>query len=345
MKSKSFFKQKGKMLLVALLFAWFSFGLADEKRIDYLQDPDQDGLTTAEELAIGTDPYNPDTDGDGYTDSVEVESGYDPLKPAPGDKLIQKTTEKTVQTEEELKENVNLTDQFIEKLKKEKTEEFEILNNKKDGEINSKNISLTAQDVEKLAQQVMEEASLNNSFNPLPDEQFKILAEVKEKDLKKKKEKEKSQIEQYLTTTGFIVAAGMPFDVTGGGNSQAKDFINSLNKSIEEGNPGVVKSAKTKLERMLEELKQVETPFVLKDLHIRWVSLLNYLINLDGSAIFKKNDPIAMSLLAGQIQAIINETKEIEADFSQVIEEYSIGNQEENNKKDLTSDATNIKEK
>ena len=93
------------MLLVALLFAWFSFGLADEKRIDYLQDPDQDGLTTAEELAIGTDPYNPDTDGDGYTDSVEVESGYDPLKPAPGDKLIQKTTEKTAQTEEELKEN------------------------------------------------------------------------------------------------------------------------------------------------------------------------------------------------------------------------------------------------
>jgi len=35
-------------------------------------DSDLDGLTDAEELALGTDPNNPDTDGDGFSDGVEV---------------------------------------------------------------------------------------------------------------------------------------------------------------------------------------------------------------------------------------------------------------------------------
>lgn len=46
-----------------------------------VDDPDKDGLTTAEELMIyKTDPRNPDTDNDGYRDGAEVTSGHDPLK-------------------------------------------------------------------------------------------------------------------------------------------------------------------------------------------------------------------------------------------------------------------------
>ena len=42
-------------------------------------DSDADGLTNAEELALGTDIMNKDTDGDGFEDGAEVNSGYDPL--------------------------------------------------------------------------------------------------------------------------------------------------------------------------------------------------------------------------------------------------------------------------
>lgn len=43
-------------------------------------DPDNDGLTTAQEEALGTDPFNPDTDGDGLLDGEEVrQHGTDPL--------------------------------------------------------------------------------------------------------------------------------------------------------------------------------------------------------------------------------------------------------------------------
>lgn len=42
-------------------------------------DSDGDGLTDAEELARGTNPYSADTDGDGITDGLEVAQGTDPL--------------------------------------------------------------------------------------------------------------------------------------------------------------------------------------------------------------------------------------------------------------------------
>ena len=42
-------------------------------------DSDGDGLSDAEEAAIGTDPGNPDTSGDGIPDGVKVATGVDPL--------------------------------------------------------------------------------------------------------------------------------------------------------------------------------------------------------------------------------------------------------------------------
>jgi YD repeat-containing protein len=44
-------------------------------------DPDNDGLTNAQEIALGTDPLNFDTDGDGYPDGLEVALGSNPLDP------------------------------------------------------------------------------------------------------------------------------------------------------------------------------------------------------------------------------------------------------------------------
>lgn len=45
------------------------------------QDPDGDGLTTAEELALGTDPNLPDSNGDGLEDGLSFWAGYNPASP------------------------------------------------------------------------------------------------------------------------------------------------------------------------------------------------------------------------------------------------------------------------
>jgi hypothetical protein len=45
-------------------------------------DDDNDALTDAQEIALGTNPLEADTDGDGFDDGMEVAAGTDPLDPA-----------------------------------------------------------------------------------------------------------------------------------------------------------------------------------------------------------------------------------------------------------------------
>ena len=42
-------------------------------------DSDEDGLTDADEVGLGTDPDNSDSDDDGFSDGDEVAQGADPL--------------------------------------------------------------------------------------------------------------------------------------------------------------------------------------------------------------------------------------------------------------------------
>lgn len=42
-------------------------------------DSDNDGLTDADEVGLGTDPDDPDSDDDGFTDGDEIAQGADPM--------------------------------------------------------------------------------------------------------------------------------------------------------------------------------------------------------------------------------------------------------------------------
>lgn len=51
-----------------------------EPKSIYTTDSDQDGLTDAQELALGTNPFSSDSDSDGLTDLEEVQRGLEPCQ-------------------------------------------------------------------------------------------------------------------------------------------------------------------------------------------------------------------------------------------------------------------------
>ncbi len=343
---KNFPRKKTVVLLFLLLFTSFfwgsGFSWADEDGLNYFQDKDGDGLTDQEELALGTDPEKSDTDGDGYSDKVEIESGYDPLVAAPGDRLIEISSEEVEVAGES---DVNLTDVFLEKVQKNESSLFQDLDQEtltdlsdEKGGMNEEISSglgeldqmggqmMDVGQMEGLLSQTFSGAGIEEEFPEIKEEDLNILPKVKEENEKKKKKIEKKQIEEYLATLGFVMLTNAPFEA---GNEQ--EFLGQLNfliggfqADIGQGNSKRMQEYKKRGEEVLDSMYELETPYVLKDTHQEVVQLVQYLINQNEKALFDQEDPIKMGLYLGKIQVSLERLAALNGEIQEVLKEYEI---------------------
>lgn len=285
------------------------FALAEEGSIsnkNIFQDIDQDGLSDAEESVYGTDPRNPDTDSDSYSDGVEVKGGYDPLKPAPNDKIIPKINPQVLSdaNEKRSENSVNLTEEINQKavaLLEEKTKE-------------NKEIEIT--DINALIEESLESKI---TFDDLPIIDLSAI-KIKRQNYEKLGEterlaKEKKDTLEYIAAVAYIFAVNSPQEI-----SVFEDLENLMDKITGQvmiftssgfSDTSYFKNLADKGEQITEQLKEIEVPQNMLELHVQGMQIAEYALILRKVS-FDQNDPYA---------SIINLSKA--ANFIELMQNFS----------------------
>lgn len=321
-----------KSLFVFLFLAVFSFGflaLADEQEVitTFLDDVDQDGLSTEEEKAYGTDPSNKDTDGDSYSDGVEIESGYDPLKPAPGDRIVSETV--AVEGGEEVTpvvageegngvEPINLTDVATEEL-------ANIVSEKQ-----QENEELTHEDLNQAVANVLAQTNQEIELPEVSVENLKIKEVSNKLDEEEKAAQKKEDTIEYLTTVSYIILSNSPSPIRS--DMELGGFLQRASQevllSVATGNYSMINTLGTKTEAVLKEIETVEVPENMVDTHLKAVQVVKFLGSM-GEKIKSLNlsdDPIGQMAELAKVQGAMLEVQNFVYESQQKLTNLGIKN-------------------
>lgn len=322
-KKKTFLgmSEKVAVLLFGLVFGSSAFFAAASDNMEggnIVEDADRDGLTTSEERLYGTDPVNRDTDGDGYTDGVEVLSGYDPLRAAPGDKIVSEEAESLKSVD--LSDDTNLTEQV------------------------SGKIAAMVHDAE-VTEQGFKEVSLDE-LNALVEELGSgdahqvVLPEIAIEDIKvkdssykgmsddEKKEQVEEDISEYLTVIAYIFANNSPtgFETQDELETVADDLVTTSMQSLTDGDLTQLEQFAGHGEEMLEQVRDVEVPEDMLDIHVKALKLATYATKLheDTASSMSANDPLQAIRYLSYAQGLLGVSIDFVTDVQAKLAEYGI---------------------
>lgn len=294
------------------------------------EDFDQDGLSNAEEAVLGTDPYKSDTDGDGYGDYTEVSGGYDPLKPAPGDKILP-------EGEQEIKEeNDNLLE---ENLSQEGGEDQELLTATEkaaielstlaeDATVNGEEVTLDS--IKEVVQKILEETNKPIELPEVNQESIKILEQdYDDLDEDERKAREKEDISEYLSALAYIFATSSPKKIDFEAQEEARNIIMSeitqvIGGFYREDNYNVVKDWADRGRKTLEEMREIEVPESLIDIHTKGLQIALYAVSLEEQVKPDSEDPIGNITALSQAQGLLMLAMEYQSEIEGALKDIDI---------------------
>lgn len=344
------------------IFAWTYFAIAQNTNTNSLfLDSDQDGLTDQEEKMIGTDPLNPDTDGDGYSDGEEVSSGYNPLKPAPGDKLMLGTSASSSQSSGSGTNSANSSDNnssdsslsssnLLDALSSTSSDSqsladtssdpnnltSQVVNNFLQLTLNKSetqtdfttNPSYSTDDINQIIQNSLSSTDITKDLPEIKDSEIKVLPPVDDKKLSadEVKAKEKEQIQKYLASVAFIFATNAPFPVTNPENllSSLTTEQDTAIAALTTGNQTKINDYAEKARAGIDQIKQVEVPYVMKDFHKSVLQLAIYTLDFKDKLAIDPNDPMKNLAAIGSLQSVSESAMKLQEELSTILQNYGI---------------------
>lgn len=296
------------------------FVLADDTvtNKNIFQDSDQDGLSNDEEALYKTDPLNKDTDGDGYSDGVEVESGYDPLKKSPGDKLITESAQGATTTISTVTSSsaANLTTQVS----------SEIANMVQSGTTGDKEVTL--QTINESVQNVLSQTDQEIVLPEVDVSDIKIKKVSKKLKGERRLEQEKEDALQYLTVMAYILVNNSPKkfhsenDLSAMMTSLGIDSLSAMTT----GNTAYLEDLAEKGQKTLDEIKNVEVPEAMVDVHIKAIKMAKYSMTLkdEMKTTGGQEDPIGQIASFSKIQGFLGVVSDFSQEVSGKMKDYNI---------------------
>ncbi|MEK7598147.1 MAG: hypothetical protein AAB487_00215 [Patescibacteria group bacterium] len=271
--------------LMIFSFAFFSYADNESNsNKNVVLDSDQDGLTDAEERTYGTNPQKSDTDGDGYSDGTEVKSGYDPLKPAPGDRIIEEETTSLPATEAAGSEE-NLTDSMVNRVSA-------LMN----GDLTGQNQDVSMEDVQEIIEEAMSAKVTEADLPQVSKDEIKI----KKQDYAKlsateRTAKEKEDFVKYSTAIAYIISSNSTKPITSESDlkSTTDSVVQQISTAMLTRNPALLEGLSQNGEKMLNQMKEVEVPEDLVDLHVKGLAFAKYAMTLKDSLSPNLADPFS----------------------------------------------------
>lgn len=292
------------LLFLSVTFFVFADDTVTDKNI--FQDSDQDGLSNDEEALYKTDPLDKDSDDDGYMDGVEVESGYDPLKPAPGDRVA------PVVTSNASEPSVSNTNNVTEQVSAEIATLVQANAAEGSGELTNDDIMTAMQDVLNQSDQevVLPEVNMD---------EIKIKTVSKKLKAKQREEREREDAVEYLTVMAYILANNAPRKFSEGsdfGSMISSVGVGSLT-SMALGDSDALEDLAKKGEKTLKEIKDIEVPEGMLDVHAKAIKMAKYSITLKEEVKGKnqQQDPLGQIASFSKIQGLLG----VMSDFSQEV--------------------------
>jgi hypothetical protein len=319
-------------VLASLIILSFAFYVGAEDNPNgsksVFLDSDQDGLSDEEEKNYGTDPYNPDTDGDSYSDGAEVRSGYDPLKKAPGDKLAgfiatnvgssvkSASTEPNSTVLGNATASGNLTEDIAQKIgaltEKSTTENTQVSLDDLQATIDQSFASSTVTE-EDLPQ-------INREDIKIKEQNYENLS------TERAAAKRKEDCLDYLTAITYIFTSNSPTPITSltDATGMISNILKTITTAITLQSASGLQELITSQQKIVEQLKAIEVPEDLVDIHIKALRFALYSESLGTLFQAKGGDPMGDIANLSKLQGFISVFSDFSTEVQNKLSEYNL---------------------
>lgn len=190
------------------------------------------------------------------------------------------------------------------------------------------NPTYTSSDIAQVTQGALQTVDLTKNMPEVKDSDINLLPEVKGKNLSADdiKAKQKTEIETYLSQSAFVLASNSPFAI-----AKPEDLQTNLNTeganliaALSSGDASKIDAYAQKAQTSIDQMKKIETPYLLKDIHKSALQLALYTLSLKDQVSLNSTDPMKSLAAVSSLQAVAQKATDLQDQFSKILSDYGI---------------------